>query len=91
MRTPRETYELMVLIVLSWIFLLAFFLGMKALLYLTEGLPFRVIVRGIGGVVLLGLWLFSFFVLRNVYARLKGVPIPILPFSSRIRRGRRRA
>lgn len=91
MRTPRETYELMALIMLSWVFLLAFFLGMKALLYMTEGVPFRVIIRGIGGVILLGLWLFSFFVLRNVYARLKGIPIPILPFFSHTRRDRRRA
>ena len=91
MKAPRETYELMALIALSWAFLLAFFLGMKALLHFTEGLPLRVIVRGVGGVVLLGLWLLSFFVLRNAYARLKGIPIPILPFSSRTPRGRRRA
>lgn len=91
MKAPKETYELMVLITISWIALLAFFLGMKALLYLTEDMPFRVIVRGIGGVVLLGLWVFSFFILRNAYAKLKGIPIPILPFSSRTRRGCRPA
>lgn len=91
MRAPRETFELMLIIIISWAIMLAFLLGMRALFYVTEEVPLRVIVRGVGGVALLGLWLLSFFLLRNVYARLKGIQIPILPFSSRIRRGRRPA
>jgi hypothetical protein len=66
---------------------------MGQLVYMTEGMRplLRGVVRGVGGLFMLSLWLYSYFLLRNAYTKVKGVPLP-MPFSSRRKRaGRKRA
>ncbi len=89
MKVVRETYELALLMLGSWALLMVFFFGMKAVLHLTESMPWRVVIRGILGTLLLSLWLLSFFLLRNAYAKLKGIRIPMRSFSSRTLRDRK--
>jgi len=76
----RETFEIMGLLFVAWIMLLSFFFVMSLAVHLTEELPsfIRGISRGLLGVLLLIMWLFLYLVLRNVYAKIKGIKPPKL-------------
>lgn len=80
MKVVKETFEIMGLLFVAWIMLLSFFFVMSFAVYLTEELPsfIRGISRGLLGVLLLIIWLFLYLVLRNVYAKTKGIKPPKL-------------
>lgn len=93
MRLVREAWEIIFVTFMAWLLFLAFFLAMEQLVHMTEGLrPFlRGVIRGVGGLFMLLLWLYSYFLLRNAYTRVKGIPLPMLSSSCHKRVGRRRA